>query len=85
MRALVLAAGVGSRLKPYTDTIPKPMVPIGGRPILAYNLAMLAASGFDDVVINLHAFPEVTARAGASASRIARNPGCWGQPARSCR
>jgi NDP-sugar pyrophosphorylase family protein len=59
MRALVLAAGVGSRLKPYTDTIPKPMVPIGGRPILSYNLAILAAAGFDDVVINLHAFPEV--------------------------
>jgi NDP-sugar pyrophosphorylase family protein len=35
------------------------MVPIGGRPILAYNLAMLAAAGFDDIVINLHAFPEV--------------------------
>ncbi len=35
------------------------MIPIGGRPILAYNLAMLGAAGFDDVVVNLHAFPEV--------------------------
>jgi NDP-sugar pyrophosphorylase family protein len=54
MRAIVLAAGVGSRLGPYTDDRPKPMLEVHGRPIIAYNLAMLAAAGFDEVVVNLH-------------------------------
>ena len=44
MRALVLAAGVGSRLRPYTDDRPKPMLEVGGQPIIGYNLAMLAAA-----------------------------------------
>jgi NDP-sugar pyrophosphorylase family protein len=57
MHALVLAAGVGSRLRPYTDDLPKPMLDVGGQPIIAYNLAMLAAGGFRDVVINLHYLP----------------------------
>jgi NDP-sugar pyrophosphorylase family protein len=59
MQALVLAAGVGSRLKPYTDNCPKPMLPVAGQPILAYNLAMLAAAGFTEIVINLHYLPDV--------------------------
>lgn len=54
MRALVLAAGIGSRLHRYTDERPKPMLEIGGEPILGYNLAMLAAAGFDEIVVNLH-------------------------------
>jgi mannose-1-phosphate guanylyltransferase len=54
MRALVLAAGIGSRLHRYTDDRPKPMLEIGGEPILGYNLAMLAAAGFDEVIVNLH-------------------------------
>jgi NDP-sugar pyrophosphorylase family protein len=59
MRALLLAAGEGTRLKPYTDAIPKPMLRVGAEPILGYNLAMLAAGGFDDIVVNLHAFGSV--------------------------
>jgi NDP-sugar pyrophosphorylase family protein len=59
MRALVLAAGVGGRLRHYTDDRPKPMLEIGGEPILGYNLAMLAAAGFDEVVVNLHYLPGV--------------------------
>lgn len=62
MQALLLAAGVGSRLRPYTDQTPKPMLPIGGRPILGYNLALLAAAGFDDVAINLHHLPGTVRR-----------------------
>jgi NDP-sugar pyrophosphorylase family protein len=54
MRAIVLAAGLGSRLGPYTSDRPKPMLEVFGRPIIAYNLAMLAAAGFDEVVVNLH-------------------------------
>jgi mannose-1-phosphate guanylyltransferase len=59
MRALVLAAGVGSRLRPYTDRCPKPMLNVGGDPILSYNLVMLADAGIRDVVVNLHYLPEV--------------------------
>ena len=59
MRALVLAAGVGARLRRYTDDRPKPMLEILGEPILGYNLAMLAAAGFGEVVINLHCLPDV--------------------------
>lgn len=59
MNALLLAAGVGTRLRPYTDTCPKPMLPVAGQPILGYNLAMLAAAGVRDVAINLHHLPDV--------------------------
>jgi NDP-sugar pyrophosphorylase family protein len=54
MRAFVLAAGEGTRLRPLTDAVPKPMIPIRGRPILEHNVRMLARYGVDDVTINLH-------------------------------
>jgi len=69
MRALVLAAGVGSRLRPYTDDLPKPLLEVGGQPIIAYNLAMLAAGGFTDIVINLHHLPEVVRAYAGSGER----------------
>ncbi len=53
-RAMVLAAGKGTRLAPLTDTLPKPLMPIAGTPLLAHILAFLRAGGIDDVVINLH-------------------------------
>ena len=59
MRAMVLAAGRGSRLRPLTDTVPKPMIPVAGRPLLEYVLRLLRRHGFDEVVINLHHLPEV--------------------------
>jgi NDP-sugar pyrophosphorylase family protein len=69
MRALVLAAGVGSRLHHYTADRPKPLLEIFGEPILGYNFAMLAAAGFDDVVVNLHAFPSVVRDYAGDGSR----------------
>lgn len=58
MKALIFAAGLGTRLKPYTDTIPKALVPVGGKPLL-YHVAMkLKAAGFDELVINVHHFPD---------------------------
>ena len=54
MRAMILAAGRGERLRPLTDRLPKPMAPIGGRPLLAHQLEWLARAGFTEVVINLH-------------------------------
>ncbi len=56
--ALLLAAGFGSRLKPLTDSIPKPLVPVAGLPVIAHNLQRLSDSGFKRVFINLHYLAE---------------------------
>jgi mannose-1-phosphate guanylyltransferase len=62
MRALLLAAGIGSRLRPVTDTIPKCMVPIHGRPLLDYWLDLLFANGAAArALINTHYLAEVVA------------------------
>jgi MurNAc alpha-1-phosphate uridylyltransferase len=53
-RAIVLAAGFGSRLRPLTYECPKPLVPFWGRPVLSRTLAMLADWGVRDVLVNLH-------------------------------
>ena len=53
MRAMVLAAGRGERLRPITDTVPKPLVPLAGRALIEYHLEKLARAGFNEVVINL--------------------------------
>ena len=52
MRAMILAAGRGERLRPLTDTLPKPLVPVAGKPLIAYHLQHLAESGIQEVVIN---------------------------------
>ncbi len=54
MRALVLAAGKGERLRPLSNEIPKPMLPIGGRPLIHYPLAILKRAGITEVAINVH-------------------------------
>src|SRR5262249_47345306 len=53
-RAMVLAAGRGTRLAPLTDQLPKPLMPVAGTPLLARILEFLRAGGIDEVVINLH-------------------------------
>jgi MurNAc alpha-1-phosphate uridylyltransferase len=53
IKAMILAAGRGERLQPYTDTCPKPLLKIGGRPMIFYHLETLATAGFDSVVINV--------------------------------
>ena len=53
IKAIILAAGRGERLRPYTDTCPKPLLEIGGRPMIFYHLEALATAGFDSVVINV--------------------------------
>ncbi|MBV9345690.1 MAG: nucleotidyltransferase family protein [Gammaproteobacteria bacterium] len=53
MKAMVLAAGRGERMRPLTDATPKPLVPVGGRPLIAWHLAALARAGVREVVINL--------------------------------
>src|SRR4051812_34420866 len=58
MKAMVMAAGVGTRLRPLTYEIPKPLVPVANRPIMEHILRLLAGHGMGDVVANLHFFPE---------------------------
>jgi mannose-1-phosphate guanylyltransferase len=54
MKAMVLAAGQGTRLRPLTDNQPKALVPVAGRPMIEYSLLLLRHYGIRDVVINLH-------------------------------
>lgn len=54
MRALLLAAGLGTRLRPLTDRIPKCLVPIRGRPLLGYWLDLLLGNGIERVLVNTH-------------------------------
>ena len=52
MKAMILAAGRGERMRPLTDTCPKPLLNVGGIPLIAYHLRRLKAAGFNDIVIN---------------------------------
>ena len=54
MKALVLSAGYGERLRPLTETIPKPILEVGGRPLIHYPLLMLKHAGINEVAINVH-------------------------------
>ena len=58
MKAMIFAAGLGTRLKPLTDRIPKALVPIQGKPLLEHLILKLKAAGFDELVINVHHFPD---------------------------
>lgn len=53
MKAMLLAAGRGERMRPITDTLPKPLLRVGGRALIAWHLAALARAGIREVVINL--------------------------------
>ncbi len=54
MKAMILAAGRGERLRPLTERVPKPMLPIGGEPLIVHQIRWLHRAGIRDVVINLH-------------------------------
>lgn len=58
MRAMVLAAGLGTRLRPITYGVPKPMVPVVNRPVMEHIVRLLARHGFTETIANLHWFPE---------------------------
>lgn len=52
MKAMILAAGRGERMRPLTDTTPKPLLQVGGKPLIVWHLERLAAAGFKEVIIN---------------------------------
>ena len=59
MKAMILAAGLGTRLGELTREVPKPMLDIAGRPLLEYNIRNLVRCGFNEIMINLHFLPEM--------------------------
>lgn len=83
MKAFLLAAGVGSRLRPVTDTIPKCMVAIDGRPLLDIWLDAFDRAGVTEVLVNLHHLPDVVrqhvaTRTGPPAVRMVFEPDLLG-------
>jgi mannose-1-phosphate guanylyltransferase len=79
VKAFLLAAGVGSRLRPITDTMPKCMLPVGGRPLLEIWLDAFDQAGVDEALVNLHHLPDVVrsylaGRTGAPRVRTTYEP-----------
>ena len=58
MKALVFAAGLGTRLKPLTDSMPKALVPVCGKPLLYHVLTKLRTAGYDEIAVNVHHFAD---------------------------
>ncbi|HEY8119085.1 MAG TPA: nucleotidyltransferase family protein [Methylophilaceae bacterium] len=69
MKAMILAAGRGERMRPLTDHTPKPLLEVGGKPLIVWHLERLAASGFREVVINhAHLGAQIESRLGNGAN-----------------
>ena len=58
-KALVFAAGLGTRLRPLTHSMPKALVPVGGKPLLGHVIEKLVAGGYDSITVNVHHFPDM--------------------------
>ncbi|HEY8857076.1 MAG TPA: nucleotidyltransferase family protein [Rugosibacter sp.] len=71
MKAMILAAGRGERMRPLTDTCPKPLLPVGGQPLVVWHLQRLAAAGFREVIIN-------HAHLGAQIEAALQQGSAWG-------
>ena len=56
---MIFAAGLGTRLKPLTDTLPKALVPLAGKTLLQWQIEKLKAAGIRDIVVNIHHFPDM--------------------------
>ncbi len=57
MKAMILAAGTGERLKPLTSTIPKPMLPVCNKPVMEYSVELCKKHNFNDIKVNLNFLP----------------------------
>jgi NDP-sugar pyrophosphorylase family protein/phosphoheptose isomerase len=62
MKALILAAGAGTRLRPLTDELPKPMLPVAGVPLLEHTVQALRRQGITELAVNLHHLPDAVTR-----------------------
>ena len=71
MKAMIFCAGLGTRLKPLTDTMPKALVPLAGKPLLQWQVERLRDAGITDIIVNVHHFPDMI------IDTIRRNNG-WG-------
>ncbi|MEK7825896.1 MAG: nucleotidyltransferase family protein [Nitrospirota bacterium] len=69
MKAMILAAGLGTRLRPITNNTPKPIIPVGDRPLIEYLLLLLKKYGIKDIIINLHHLGEKIENALGDGSR----------------
>jgi NDP-sugar pyrophosphorylase family protein len=69
MKAMILAAGLGTRLRPLTNTMPKPLLPVAGTPLIVWNLLLLKRHGFHEVIINLHHLGPMIERALGNGSK----------------
>ena len=58
MKAMIFAAGLGTRLRPITDTLPKALVPVCGKPLLYHCICKLRDEGYDDITVNVHHFAD---------------------------
>jgi NDP-sugar pyrophosphorylase family protein len=58
MKAMIFAAGLGTRLKPLTNTLPKALVPLAGKTLLQWQIEKLKSAGITDIIINVHHFPD---------------------------
>lgn len=67
---MILAAGLGTRLRPLTNTVPKPLLPVAGTPLIVWNLLLLKRHGFCDVIINLHHLAPLIEQALGNGSRF---------------
>lgn len=59
MKAMIFAAGLGTRLKPLTDSLPKALVPINGKPLLQLVIEKLKSAGVTEIIVNVHHFPDL--------------------------
>jgi len=59
VHGLIFSAGLGTRLKPLTDTMPKALVPLAGKPLLQWQVEKLRDAGITDIVVNVHHFPDM--------------------------
>ena len=59
MRGMILAAGLGTRLAPLTDKTPKPLIEVGGEPLIVRQILQLKEGGVSDIIINLHHLGEM--------------------------
>src|SRR5436305_7770143 len=74
MKAFVLCAGLGTRLRPVTDQLPKPALPMLGVPLVQWTFAHLAGQGVDKFVVNTHHLPKEMERAAAVAAMALKLP-----------